>query len=84
MFILKPTRDRLSSGPLVGEGWAGMGHFAQKTPFVQALASDPAPLRIVLVEQAGPWPTRPEALNAVRHTSEQLRHYVEPATLPIY
>lgn len=115
VFGLKPTRGRLPSGPLVGEGWAGMGtpHAitlsvrdsallldatagadlgapyaapTQAMPFVQAVSADPAPLRIAVIEQLGPWPTSPEALKAVRHTAwlcEQLGHHVELATLPV-
>jgi len=115
VFGLKPTRGRLPSGPLVGEGWAGMGtpHAitlsvrdsallldatagadlgapyaapAQAMPFVQAVSADPAPLRIAVIEQLGPWPTSLDALKAVRHTArlcEQLGHHVELATLPV-
>jgi len=59
---------------------------AQAMPFVQAVSADPAPLRIAVIEQLGPWPTSPEALKAVRHTArlcEQIGHHVEFATLPV-
>ncbi|MCO7636619.1 amidase family protein [Pseudomonas sp. S 311-6] len=115
VFALKPSRGRMPSGPMVGEGWAGMGTphaitlsvrdsaalldatsgadlgapYAapwQAEPFMRALDRDPAPLHIALVEQLGPWPTQPHALEAVHHAArlcEQLGHQIELIRLPV-
>lgn len=115
VFALKPSRGRMPSGPMVGEGWAGMGTphaitlsvrdnaalldatagadlgapYAapwQAEPFMHALDRDPAPLRIAVVEQLGPWPTQQQALMAIHHTArlcEQLGHQIELIKLPV-
>lgn len=115
VFGFKPSRGLLPSGPIVGEGWAGMGTGHAITlsvrdsaalldatagidlgapyaapvatrPYRLAVQDDPAPLRIALVEQVGPWPVSAHsraALDDAAHLCESLGHQVVPERLPV-
>lgn len=115
LFGLKPSRGLVPSGPLVGEGWGGMGCVhaltisvrdsaalldvvsgadlgapyaapTQQMSYLNSLQQTVKPLRIALVEDAGPWPLSAEALASVRHTAklcESLGHSVEIVKFPV-
>ncbi|MBD8573874.1 amidase [Pseudomonas syringae] len=115
VFGFKPSRGLLPSGPMVGEGWAGMGTGHAITlsvrdsaalldatagidlgapyaaplaaqPYRLAVQDDPAPLRIALVEQVGPWPVSVQsraALHDAAQLCEALGHRVMPERLPV-
>lgn len=115
LFGLKPSRGLVPSGPLVGEGWGGMGcahaltisvrdsaalldvvagsdlgaPYAapiQQGSYLSSMQKEVKPLRIALVEDAGPWSLSPEALASVRHTAklcESLGHSVEIVKFPV-
>ncbi|MBN0985998.1 amidase [Amphritea pacifica] len=115
VFGLKPSRGRVPSGPLVGEGWGGMGTAhaitlsvrdsatlldivsgadlgapyaspADNKPFAASLNDPLKPLRIALIEDAGPWTVSPAALESVQHTAKlcsHLGHHVEVVKFPV-
>ncbi|MCO8164262.1 amidase [Pseudomonas sp. 21LCFQ010] len=115
VFGFKPSRGLLPSGPIVGEGWAGMGTGHAITlsvrdsaalldatagidlgapyaaplaarPYRLAVLDEPAPLRIALVEQVGPWPVSADSQAALRDAAtlcESLGHRVVQESLPV-
>lgn len=115
VFGFKPSRGLLPSGPIVGEGWAGMGTGHAITlsvrdsaalldatagidlgapyaaplaarPYRLAVLDEPAPLRIALVEQVGPWGVSAESREVVQDAAtlcESLGHRVVQETLPV-